>query len=128
MSAPATAAAFGVLAALCAMVLRRYEPALGLVVALAAAVMLLAWAGDALEEILAFLDELEELSGISPAVVGPVLKAVGIAVLTRISSDLCRDAGEGGVASAVELAGSAAALFAALPLLRAALTTLTELL
>lgn len=128
MSAPATAAAFGVLAALCAMVLRRYEPALGLVVALAAAVMLLAWAGDVLEEILAFLDELEELSGISPAVVGPVLKAVGIAVLTRISSDLCRDAGEGGVASAVELAGSAAALFAALPLLRAALTTLTELL
>ena len=56
------------------------------------------------------------------------MKTVGIAILARISAELCRDAGEGGLGVFAELAGSAAAIVAAAPLLRGVLTAVTQLL
>ena len=96
--------------------------------ALAAGALLLGAALGAIEEVRALADELGELIGLSPAVLAPVLKTVGIAILTRIAAELCRDAGEGGIAAAAETAGAAAAVLAALPLLRAVLSTITGLL
>ena len=58
----------------------------------------------------------------------PLLKTAGIAVVTRIGADLCRDAGESAVASAVEMAGAMGALLAVLPLMQAAWEVLRSLL
>ena len=71
---------------------------------------------------------LGEAAGLSPAVLAPVLKTVGIAILTHISAEVCRDAKESGIAAFVETAGAAVALCVALPLLRAVLDTVTGLL
>ena len=60
--------------------------------------------------------------------VSPLLKTAGIAVVTRIGADLCRDAGESAVASAVEMAGAMGALLAVLPLMQAAWEVLRSLL
>ena len=76
----------------------------------------------------ALMDELGEAAGLSPAVLAPVLKTVGIAILTHISAEVCRDAKESGIAAFVETAGAAVALCVALPLLRAVLDTVTGLL
>ena len=72
--------------------------------------------------------QLGEAAGLSPAVLAPVLKTVGIAILTHISAEVCRDAKESGIAAFVETAGAAVALCVALPLLRAVLDTVTGLL
>ena len=58
----------------------------------------------------------------------PLLKTAGIAVVTRIGADLCRDAGESAMASAVEMAGAMGALLAVLPLMQAAWEVLRSLL
>lgn len=50
--------------------------------------------------------------------VSVMLRALGIALLTRICTDLCRDAGEGVAASGVELAGKAAILMLCLPIIK----------
>ena len=121
-------AAAAVAAALCAVVVKQHAREVGAVLALAAGALLLGAALGAIEEVRALADELGELIGLSPAVLGPVLKTVGIAILTRIAAELCRDAGEGGIAAAAETAGAAAAVLAALPLLRAVLSTITGLL
>ena len=121
-------AAAAVAAALCAVVVKQHAREVGAVLALAAGALLLGAALGAIEEVRALADELGELIGLSPAVLAPVLKTVGIAILTRISAELCRDAGEGGIAAAAETAGAAAAVLAALPLLRAVLSTITGLL
>ena len=99
----------------------------GLGAALAGAVILGQVLGAA-EAVRALMDELGERAGLSPAVLDPVIKTVGIAILTRISSEVCRDAGESGIAAAVETAGAVLALWIALPLLRAVLDTVTSLL
>ena len=121
-------AAAAVAAALCAVVVKQRAREVGAVLALAAGALLLGAALGAIEEVRALADELGELIGLSPAVLAPVLKTVGIAILTRIAAELCRDAGEGGIATAAETAGAAAAVLTALPLLRAVLSTITGLL
>lgn len=118
-------AAAAVAAALCAVVVKQHAREVGAVLALAAGALLLGAALGAIEEVRALADELGELIGLSPAVLAPVLKTVGIAILTRIAAELCRDAGEGGIAAAAETAGAAAAVLTALPLLRAVLSTIT---
>lgn len=47
-----------------------------------------------------------------------LLKGLGIAVLTQLCADLCRQTGEGSIATAVETAGRAELLLLCLPLLR----------
>ncbi len=121
MSLLIKAAALSLAGALMAMVLKKDVPelalALGIAVTLAAA-GLAAGLISQLEEVATMA---REQTGLSPAVVTPVLKCVGIGVITRLAADLCRDAGQSAPASAVELAGAACALGAALPLVRALL-------
>jgi len=100
------------------LLLKRSAPELGF--ALSAAISLLAALLAA--QLAGGLTELWELAqeqtGLSPAVTAPVMKCVGIGIVTRLSSDLCRDAGQTAAASAVELCGAACAMVTALPLMR----------
>lgn len=121
-------AAVAVTAALCAMVLQKQVQELTLVLALAAGVLILAFSMDALRGLRAMMDTLASTAGLSGSILSPVVKTVGIAVVTRITAELCRDAKEGGIAAFVETAGAAMALFVALPLLEAVLSTITGLL
>ena len=79
-------------------------------------------------EVWAFLEDLLAAVEISSTLFLPLLKTAGIAVVTRIGADLCRDAGESAVASAVEMAGAMGALLAVLPLMQAAWEVLRSLL
>lgn len=58
-------------------------------------------------------------AGIEGSHVAVLLKALGASVVTRLCGDLCKDGGSQALASAVELAGSAAVLLIALPLVEA---------
>lgn len=121
-------AALAIVAALCAVMVRKQVPELSLVLAVLGGVMILGRALYALTGVRAMLDTLQEVSGLSPAVVAPVIKTAGVAILTRFAAELCRDAKEGGLAAFVETAGAAIALFLALPLMQAVLSLLAELL
>lgn len=121
-------AALAVVAALCAAVVKKQSPEIAMVLALAAGVMILLSCAQGLARVLDFLDGLAEFGGLSSAVVTPVVKVAGIAVVTRIAAEICRDAKEGGLASFVETSGTVLALLTALPLLTAVLSTLEGLL
>ena len=120
------AAALCVIAALLGLVLRRSNPEITLLLALAAAAVLLALA-EPLTELLRFLERLAEQSGVSRTLLTPLYKTVGIALVVKVGGGLCRDAGESALAAALEFAGTVCALLTALPLLRAVLELITEL-
>lgn len=121
-------AAIAVAAALCAVVVKKNVAELGMVLALAAGAILLTCSVGALEGVRTLMDTLADTAGLSPAVLSPVVKTVGIAILTRVAAELCRDAQEGGIAAFVETAGAAAALFVSLPLMQTVLSMITGLL
>lgn len=128
MSEVIKVAVTGMMAAVCAMVVRKQVPELAILLAICAGAMILLLCSGALSSVRDFMDELVETGGLTPEVIAPVVKVTGIAILTRLSADFCRDAKEGGLATAVEAAGSVLALLTVIPLMSAVLTLLGELL
>lgn len=109
--------ALGLLGAVLAALLKKHTPELALLLAVAVCGAAVLAAVRGVREVWAFLEDLLAAVEISSTLFLPLLKTAGIAVVTRIGADLCRDAGESAVASAVEMAGAMGAL---LPTLAAA--------
>lgn len=103
---------------LCALALRRYVPELSLVLGMVTGGVVLVLMLSAFSQVREGLELLTGYAGLDDTLVGPVYKVVVIAILSRLTSQICRDAGEGTVALCCELAGTFAALCAILPLLR----------
>ena len=121
-------AAAGVTAVVLAAVLRKNTPELALLLILAAGLWMMSLAAQAMGAALALMRELADQAGLSEALLEPVVKTVALAILTKLTAEVCRSAGEGGLAAFVETAGAALALLAALPLVRAVSQLMGELL
>ena len=128
MEAMAKLAAVGVTAVALSAVLKRGTPELALLLALAAGLWMLALAANGLGAVVALMEELAQQAGLSEALLEPVFKTVALSILTKLTVELCRSAGEGGVAAFVETAGMVLALLATLPLVRAVAQLMGELL
>ena len=114
--------ALGLLGAVLAALLKKHTPELALLLAVAVCGAAALAAVRGVREVWAFLEDLLAAVEISSTLFLPLLKTAGIA------ADLCRDAGESAVASAVEMAGAMGALLAVLPLMQAAWEVLRSLL
>lgn len=112
-------AALSVTAVLCAAVIRRGAPEAALVLVLAA---------GALGSVVEAIGRLAGRAGLDSTLVEPVLKTAAISILTKVTGEVCRAAGEGGAAAFVEVAGTILALAVALPLAEGVLTMMAELL
>lgn len=121
-------AAAGIVAAVLGAVLRRHTPELALLLALAAGLWMLGAVADGLGAVAELMRELTGLAGLSEALLEPVVKTVALAILTRLTVEVCRCAGETGIAAFVETAGTVLALVAALPLMRAVAVLMAEML
>ena len=128
MEAMAKLAAVGVTAVVLSAVLKKNTPELALLLALAAGVWMLVQAAAGLGAAVVLMEELADQAGLSEVLLEPVVKTVALSILTRLTAELCRSSGEGGVAAFVETAGAALALLAALPLVRAVAQLMGELL
>ena len=128
MEAMVKLAAVGVTAVALSAVLKKNAPEFSLLLALAAGLWMLALAADGLGAAVALMKELADQAGLSEVLLEPVVKTVALSILTRLTAEVCRSAGEGGVAAFVETAGAALALLAALPLVRAVAHLMGELL
>ena len=114
--------------ALLAVLLKRTNPDMALLLALAVCGAVLLLLAEPLQEIRDFFTQLSDWGGLPVELFAPLVKTVGIALVSRTGSDLCKDAGEGSLAAFVEVAGSAAAVLVALPLLRMVLQLMLGLL
>jgi len=117
-------AAAAIVAAICAVIVRKQVPEIGVVLAVCACAIILLLCSQPIREIADLLDRLAKMGGVTQDMLKPVMKVIGISVVTRFSSDLCRDAKEGALASTVEMTGSLLALLATFPLLTAVLELL----
>ncbi len=121
-------AAGAITAAVLGVVLRKNTPELALLLALAAGPRLVAQVADGVGAVVALMEELTSLAGLSEELLEPVVKTVALSILTRLTAEVCKSAGEGGVAAFVETAGTVLALVVALPLVRAVVLMMTEML
>ena len=83
---------------------------------------------SALTPILSFVLELSENIGNGKDIIGILIKALGVALLTQIISDICKENGSSTLASTVEQAGNVAILLASVPLMRSLINEIAEIL
>ena len=121
------AAAIGIVAVIAALLIKKHNAELARLISVAAGVVILLSALTLVGDVGELIDKAMEMSGMSRAVLVPVLKCVAIGMVTKLGSDICRDAGGSGVASSVELAGALAAVCAALPLMQTFLKMMEDL-
>ena len=121
-------AAVALIGSLSALFLKREVKELSLMMSIVTSVILLSLVTAGALEILSLLRQLAETAEISDALLAPMLKVLGIEVVTNLVANICRDAGEGGVASAVELTGAICALYTSIPVIQAVLILIEELL
>lgn len=105
-----------VIAALCAVILRRNGGEFAVLLVLVAGVWILSMVVRPLSEVVSCLARLARVAELDMYLIEPVVKVIGLSIFARIASEVCRAAGEGGIAAFVELAGTILALAAALPL------------
>ena len=111
----------GVIASVLGLLLKKNTPEFALLLTISAAAAIIGFSLSVLGNIKDFVYEIAEKGAVNSALLTPLVKCVGISVCAKLASDICKDAGFSASASAVELVASAAALYAALPLMRAVL-------
>lgn len=104
------------IAAVLAVTLRSARPEWSLLLGVLAGALVSLAAVLSLSDALELIRALLERTGIGGDTALLLLKALGICLLTQFTADVCRDAGETGLASRAEFAGKAALLLTALPL------------
>ena len=122
------AAVIAVAGAVITLVIKKNSPEMALLLAAALTLLILYFAADAIARLMGFIETLSDTAELSPALISIVMKTVGIAILTKLSADVCRDAGQSSVASGLELTGAAAALYVALPLMETVFSMINDLL
>ena len=121
-------ATVAMVATLCAVTLRKNVGEFAVLIVLAAGVWILSVTADALGETVDTLSRLARIAKLENGLVRPVVKVVGLSVITRVAGESCRGAGESGIAAFVEVAGVFLALAAAVPLVQAVVEMLAEML
>jgi len=95
---------------------------------MAAGVMIFIFCISELGQILNFLKDMSEKAGIDMVYLGIILKILAISYLASFTSEICKDAGAGSLASKVEFAGKIFILVLAIPILMAVLDSILQIL
>ena len=114
------ACGIGIITAICIVVVGQFSGGYAVALRIGGAVILfglllliLGDSADAMQELIAWAEESEGAVGAAST----MLKALGIALLSRLCADICRDCGEGMIASAVESVGRIAIFALSIPVM-----------
>ena len=109
--------ALAVLGAIIIVALRRTLPEMSIIVSVSLVAVLVFGAAGAIGKVISFIYELAEWASIGRELVEPLVKTLGISIVSRLASDMCRESGVTAVASYIELLGGAVAVSLAMPLM-----------
>lgn len=115
------AAVVGLLTVIFSSLLKKQNPEFSVLLSLMACVVIALILLKLAEPVITFMERLRSFSGIDKELLTPLLKTIGIGILTQISSNVCSDAGENAIAKLIEICGGLLSIYVALPLLEAVL-------
>ena len=110
-------AGIGLIALILIIILKQYRPEFALYISLLAGVIILYLALDNLTSVINMLKEICDKSGINSKFLMILIKMTGIAFLAEFAISICKDAGEGAIASKVELGSKAIIISMSVPII-----------
>lgn len=121
-------AALCAIAAILALLLREEKQLLSILVILALVLAAVPLLLRGFGEIFTFFNTLISLSALPERVFSPMLKVVGIAIVTKIGTSVCKEADSDTAAALLEMGGTCCALLASVPLMTMVLDLLRQML
>lgn len=121
-------AGIGIVGALLAVVVSEKKPEMVMLIGLAFGVLALVLVAGKAGAVIQLINESVRKSGIDADLIVPILKVTGMAYITQFAVDACRDAGQNGIASKIEIAGKIMMLAVAVPLATALIKMVTTIL
>ena len=110
------AAAVALTVSLIGVLLRQKSPELSALLSMTAVIMIGIGAVSLTWEWKSFAQTVRTMLGTDETLIAPVFKCVGIAMVTKLSGELCREASHGAIAAVLELTGTVCAIGVGLPL------------
>lgn len=120
-------AVFCTAAAIFSVLLRQYCREQSLLVSLAACTAVVGGSMLFLSPIVTEIRDIFTQAGISGDYISLIMKAAAVCFITQITCEICRDSGEMAIASAAELWGRGALTFMSLPIVKALLERINEI-
>lgn len=118
----------GLIGAVLAVLLKRDKPEMQLLVVVATGAIILVLVLSAMTQVIASFADLVALSGLHSDLFAGVLKIVGVGYLVEYAASMCTDMGQSSIAGKVQLAGKITIFLMGLPIVKALVQTIAQLL
>ena len=109
--------AIGLIATILSVLIRDEKPEIGMYIGLVAGIIIFLFMVPRIQSVIEILGSLTNKISIDSVYLTIVLKIVGIAYIAEFGAQICRDAGEGVMASKIEFAGKILIMVMAVPIL-----------
>lgn len=119
--------AFAFIALSIVLILRKENGAIAIQVSTVVGILIFLFMISKITAVLQILQQLALKANIDFVYINTVFKILGIAYLASFCAEICRDAGEGNIASKVEFAGKILILVLAIPILMAVLQSILKI-
>ena len=118
----------GLIALVIVMIFKHNKPEFVIYIELIAGIFILSIRFESINSIVSYIHEISGKVEISSRFVGIMLKITGIAILAEFGASICKDAGEGAIASKIEIGSKVIILTTAIPIVSSLLEIILKLL
>ncbi|MDA5107010.1 MULTISPECIES: stage III sporulation protein AD [Brevibacillus] len=118
----------GLVATILALVIKEQKPMFAFLLALASGVFIFYFLIGKIAEVIRILERLAVQADLNLVFLETILKIIGIAYIAEFGAQMTRDAGQGAIASKIELAGKVLILVMAVPIIQIIIETVINLL
>ncbi|QQE72901.1 stage III sporulation protein AD [Brevibacillus composti] len=118
----------GLVATILALVIKEQKPMFAYLLAVASGVVIFYFLIGKIAEVIRILERLAVQADLNLVFLETILKIIGIAYIAEFGAQMTRDAGQGAIASKIELAGKVLILVMAVPIIQIIIETVIDLL
>ncbi|BAH43302.1 MULTISPECIES: stage III sporulation protein AD [Brevibacillus] len=118
----------GLVATILALVIKEQKPMFAFLLAIASGVIIFYFLVGKIAEVIRILERLAVQADLNLVFLETILKIIGIAYIAEFGAQMTRDAGQGAIASKIELAGKVLILVMAVPIIQIIIETVIDLL
>lgn len=108
--------------------IKQYKPEFAIYISLLTGVLILFLSLDRLQEIIALLQSIANKASINSRFLSLLIKITGIAFLSEFAVSICKDAGEGAIASKIEIGSKIIIIAISVPIISSLLEIILKIL
>lgn len=109
----------GLVAAIFSITIKKQQPEFAVLINIVAGIIIFIMVAEKIPQIISAFNSIMDRTKVDIVYFSTILKIIGIAYVTEFGSQICKDMGEGSIASKIELGGKVVIMVLGLPILRA---------